>query len=128
VPIFNISPFLIFTSISYLLFLPFIVVAYYLWPARRTPPPTPLLGGEGRTPPPTPPRNREGSASTRIEGGNSFQWIWLALASVAWYLSFIPIFFALIGALAVGKYFTDKQAHKEKDMSIVMSAHLTLNT
>jgi D-alanyl-lipoteichoic acid acyltransferase DltB (MBOAT superfamily) len=59
---------LIFTSISYLLFLPFIVLAYYICPAR-------------------------------------FRWLWLVLASVAYYLSFIPVFFALIGVLVVGNYF-----------------------
>ena len=53
---------MLFTSISYLLFLPFIVLAYYICPAR-------------------------------------FRWMWLVLASVAYYLSFIPIFFALIGVL-----------------------------
>ncbi|MEI6437062.1 MAG: hypothetical protein WCP32_19735, partial [Bacteroidota bacterium] len=59
---------LLFTSISYLLFLPLIVLAYYLCPAR-------------------------------------FRWVWLVLASVAYYLSFIPIFFALIGVPVIGNYF-----------------------
>jgi D-alanyl-lipoteichoic acid acyltransferase DltB (MBOAT superfamily) len=34
-----------------------------------------------------------------------FRWLWLVLASVAYYLSFIPIFFALIGVLVIGNYF-----------------------
>ena len=33
-----------------------------------------------------------------------WRWIWLALASVAYYLSFIPIFLALIGVLVTGNY------------------------
>jgi hypothetical protein len=40
-----------------------------------------------------------------------FRWLWLVLASVAYYLSFIPVFFALIGVLVVGNYFTEKQTH-----------------
>jgi alginate O-acetyltransferase complex protein AlgI len=79
---------LIFTSISYLLFLPFIVLAYYICPAR-------------------------------------FRWLWLVLASVAYYLSFIPIFFALIGVLVAGNYFTDKQINKEKEFLSFRSPHLT---
>ena len=59
---------MIFTSISFLLYIPLIVVACYLCPAR-------------------------------------FRWLWLVLASVAYYLSFIPIFFALIGILVIGNYF-----------------------
>jgi D-alanyl-lipoteichoic acid acyltransferase DltB (MBOAT superfamily) len=34
-----------------------------------------------------------------------FRWLWLVLASVVYYLSFIPIFFALIGVLVIGNYF-----------------------
>jgi D-alanyl-lipoteichoic acid acyltransferase DltB (MBOAT superfamily) len=39
----------------------------------------------------------------------------LALASVAYYLSFIPIFFALIGALAVGNYFGGRWLFKANE-------------
>ena len=34
-----------------------------------------------------------------------FRGVWLIVASVAYYLSFIPIFFALIGVLVIGNYF-----------------------
>ncbi len=91
---------MIFTSISYLLFLPLIVLAYYICGGLRTSPPAHV---EHLTPNPSP--EGEGSAATRIEGGNSYQWICLVLASVAYYLSFIPIFFALIGVLVIGNYF-----------------------
>ena len=62
---------MIFTSLSYLFFLPLVVVAYYIFPAR-------------------------------------FRWLWLVLASVAYYLSFIPVFFALTGVLVIGNYFGGK--------------------
>ena len=91
---------MIFTSISYLLFLPLIVVAYYLLPGRKTPPP-----GHVKDLTPNPSPEGEGSAATRIEKGGSYQWICLVLASVAYYLSFIPVFFALIGVLVIGNYF-----------------------
>jgi alginate O-acetyltransferase complex protein AlgI len=69
---------LLFTSISYLLFLPLIVLAYYTCPAR-------------------------------------FRWVWLVLASIAYYLSFIPIFFALIGVLVIANYFGGRWLFKANE-------------
>jgi hypothetical protein len=57
-----------------------------------------------------------------------FRWLWLVLASVAYYLSFIPVFFALTGVLVMGNYFTDKQTHKEVELLSFNSTHLTLKT
>jgi hypothetical protein len=57
-----------------------------------------------------------------------FRWLWLVLASVAYYLSFIPVFFALIGVLVVENYFTDKQIHKEVELLRFNSTHLKLKT
>jgi hypothetical protein len=57
-----------------------------------------------------------------------FRWLWLVLASVAYYLSFIPVFFALIGVLVVGNYFTEKQTHIEVELLSLNCTHLTLKT
>lgn len=62
---------------------------------------------------------------------NRFRWVWLVLASIAYYLSFIPIFFALIGVLVVGNYFGGKwifNAHKsgsgKKELTIVVVVNI----
>ena len=44
-----------------------------------------------------------------------FRWVWLVIASVAYYLSFIPIFFALIGVLVIGNYFAGRWIAKANE-------------
>jgi len=46
---------------------------------------------------------------------SKFRWFWLVLASVAWYLSFIPVFFALIGVLVIGNYFAGRWIFKANE-------------
>jgi len=43
------------------------------------------------------------------------RWVWLVMASVASYLSFIPIFFALIGVLVIGNYFGGRWISKANE-------------
>jgi hypothetical protein len=57
-----------------------------------------------------------------------FRWLWLVLVSVTYYLSFIPVFFALIGVLVVENYFTYKQTHIEVKPLSFNSTHLKLKT
>ena len=45
------------------------------------------------------------------------RWIFLVLASVAFYLSFIPVFFALIGILVIGNYFGGRWISRANEQS-----------
>jgi hypothetical protein len=52
-------------------------------------------------------------------GPARFRCVWLVLASVAYYLSFIPIFFALIGVLVIGNYFGGRWLFKANERGAI---------
>ena len=59
-----------------------------------------------------------------------FRWVWLVLASVAYYISFIPIFFALIGVLVIGNYFGGRwlfKANNQGNEKQVLTTIVLLN-
>ena len=59
-----------------------------------------------------------------------WRWVWLVMASVAYYLSFIPIFFALTGVLVIGNYFGGRwisKAHEGARGKKVLIVVIVLN-